>query len=525
MAKAIMRTLATLYAVLMTLSAWAQGNDTLPAFPGAEGFGAHVTGGRGGRVVKVTNLNASGPGSLQAACSTEGPQIVVFEVSGTIHGDIEIAHGNLTVAGESAPGGGITLNGQFWAAYDDQIQNIIVRFLRIRPNSLYGNQGDAIQFSKTRNFIFDHLTVSWGSDETIDVYSAQDFTIQWCTIEASATHAGHSDGAFHNYGLINGPAGARASIHHNLFAHHRRRSPAVANGPADIRNNVVYNFRDGFVHDNPSNNAGFNLVGNTFKRGPSEDSIFPFCFNNEDETLIRYYLSDNYLDDPPLIQRVVENPWDERLIHEGLDYYMDRGLRSVQEFLMPRVHTHPAREAYYRVLEKAGCLPRDFLTQKTVAEVHTRRGGWGRETIPDLMAGLEPAPAPLDGDGDGMPDAWEVSRGLNPYVADASGDDDGDGYTNIEAYLHECAARLINFEAMDTIVVADLLDGTQGTYSFAYYAIPGIPYDILRSHDLINWVMVEDDALAIGPIEFFTDPTPMAELISPTYYKIILSEN
>lgn len=106
------------------------------------------------------------------------------------------------------------------------------------------------------------------ADETIDAYEADSITVQWCMIEASATYAGHPDGNFHNYGMINGPDGGPASIHHCLWAHHNHRTPAIANGPSDIRNNVVYNTTTGFVHHNPTNDMGFNFVGNYYKTGP-----------------------------------------------------------------------------------------------------------------------------------------------------------------------------------------------------------------------------------------------------------------
>ena len=119
--------------------------------------------------------------------------------------------------------------------------------------------------------------VSWASDETVDVYEADDFTIQWCTIEESSTE-GHPEGE-HNYGLINGPDGYGISLHHNLFAHHKNRCPAVANGPADIRNNVMYDAQHAFVHHNPAS-GHFNIMGNYFREGPSAD-LFPFYFDDE----------------------------------------------------------------------------------------------------------------------------------------------------------------------------------------------------------------------------------------------------
>lgn len=195
--------------VFLVLMIW---TDDLPAkaFPGAEGYASDITGGRGGQVIHVTNLDASGSGSLQAALSASGPRIIVFDVSGVIEADeILIENGDFTLAGETAPGGGITIAGKLNSAYlDDTVTNFIIRHLRIRPRNLSGTEGDAIRIANNSNFILDHISVSWGSDETVDVYQSHDFTIQWSTIEESATHAGHPDGNYHNYGLINGPAGS-----------------------------------------------------------------------------------------------------------------------------------------------------------------------------------------------------------------------------------------------------------------------------------------------------------------------------
>jgi len=190
----------------------------LPAFPGAEGFGCTTTGGRGGRVIKVTNLNSSGPGSLQAACSAEGPRIVVFDTSGIIPGDVIIDQNQITIAGQTAPGAGITIRGRLMTRYGDEtFEDIVVRFLRVRPDPTTGVSGDAIQFSKVENCVIDHVSCSWANDETIDIYYAHDVTIQWCTIEESDLE-GHSKGVPHNYGMINSPGGGRISLHHTLFA-------------------------------------------------------------------------------------------------------------------------------------------------------------------------------------------------------------------------------------------------------------------------------------------------------------------
>lgn len=491
----------------------------LPSFPGAEGFGASATGGRGGQVVHVTNLNASGPGSLQAACAMSGPRIVVFDLGGLIDGDIVIEHGDLTIAGETAPGTGITIKGTLWTRYSYDVQNIIVRFLRVRPTDLSGAQGDAIQFSRTSHFILDHVSVSWGSDETVDIYEAQNATLQWCTIEESAPLAGHPDGNYHNYGLINGPNGQNLTIHHTLFAHHRRRSPAVANGPADIRNNVIYNFRDGFLHDNPSNNGGFNVVGNYFRRGPSDDDIFPLAFGDDYGQVLTYYVGDNYLDDPPEVDQIVDDPWADRQLYYGLDYYMDNGVKALAPFPTPSVSTQGVLDAYQRVLAGAGCFPRDVVTTRTISEVQNRTGSWGRHVPPDLMDGLSPSSAPLDSDSDGMPDYWEVPRGLNPAVADHNGDDDTNGYTNIEEYLHFRAAILTG----DTLEGPELLiaesSATSGFLQFTFSTELGQAYDIYRSLDLETWSKIAAGITAIDTRTTFVDTASLQSLGGKAHYR------
>ena len=412
---------------------------SLPAFPGAEGFGAIAKGGRGGRVLKVTTLKSGGPGSLQEACAAAGPRIVVFAVSGVIEGDVTIEHGDLTIMGQTAPGAGITIAGSFNTRYRARqpIDDLIVRFLRVRPLNARGASGDAIQFSENKRVILDHVSCAWAADETIDIFGAQDVTIQWCSIEESLV-TGHPEGQ-HNYGLISGPNGARVSIHHSLFAHHRRRCPAIANGPADVRNNVIYDFRDGFLHDNPPNDKGYNIVGNYYKRGPSDAKIFPFCFRDTTS----YYLRDNYIDGIGLVQ----DPWAEADKLEGLRYYAGKGRKAERETPVAKVTTHSPQEAYELVLREAGGLPRDAVTRRIVEEVRAGTGSWGRKdqaNLPTgLLDGLKPGEPPADEDGDGMADAWETAHGLSPRDSADHAQTLPSGYTAIEAYGNELADRLI----------------------------------------------------------------------------------
>jgi pectate lyase len=407
--------------------------EALPAFPGAEGFGAVAKGGRGGRVIRVTNLDADGPGSLTAACREKGPRIIVFAVSGVIAGDVLIEHGDVSIMGQTAPGAGITIAGSLKSRYraGHAIDDIVIRFLRVRPLKAAGAGGDAIQLSENRRVIVDHVSAAWATDETVDIYGAQDVTIQWCTLEESLI-TGHPKGR-HNYGLISGPNGKRVSIHHNLFAHHSRRCPAIANGPADVRNNVVYDFRDGFGHENRPNDQGYNVVANYYKRGPSDPSIFPFCFQAQ----VSYYLRDNLIDGVGIVQ----DPWAEAMRHRGLQYYAKSGRKADKEFPVPHVTTTSAAEAYELVLRRAGALPHDAVTRRTVQEVRSGTGKWGRTPQADLLEGLTPVVAPRDADGDGLPDAWETAHKLDAQGAADAATRMPSGYTAIEEYCHELAAQ------------------------------------------------------------------------------------
>ncbi|MCA9556533.1 MAG: pectate lyase precursor, partial [Myxococcales bacterium] len=318
--KALGLSSSLLLALVATTEASAQPAFT-PAFPGARGFGAGATGGRGGQVIKVTTLDATGPGSLQEALNQTGARIIVFDVSGVIEGDITIENGDVTIAGQTAPGGGITIAGRLFGRYDTSVGNIIVRHLRVRPTygGGPGEQFDGAQLSRNRNVILDHLSVSWGVDETIDLYEANDVTVQFTTIEEGAT-MGHPEGE-HNYGLINGPDGHRLTLQHNLFIHQKNRNPAVANGPAEIVNNVAYNVRHGFVHHNPASGP-FNIVGNAYLRGPDDD-LFPFYFDDENNFTagdLSYYLADNYIDDPGVFTGTVDNPWSTPFDHPSFEY-------------------------------------------------------------------------------------------------------------------------------------------------------------------------------------------------------------
>lgn len=441
-------------------------NIEIKAFPGAEGWGAVTPGGRNGKVIKVTNLNTSGPGSLAEACATEGPRIVVFEVSGVINGDVKITKPYITIAGQTAPGAGITIEGML-GTYDLGMHDIIVRHLRMRRQRDVGSGGDAIQMGGlgpenrgTYNIILDHLSLSWGNDEVIDLYNAHDVTVQWCSIEES-DDKGHDKGE-HNFGIISASENSGAvSVHHNLWAHHSRRVPCMApyreNATDDFCNNLIYDCRGGYTDDGHGNRAKspVNLYKNYYRRGPQTiDRMYPYALS----PMMNYYVKDNYFED----WGYQDHPKDWKPFNQpgGVPKWIqfnNNGNVLSEPGKSPSITTLDAKEVYDLVLSKAGCWPRDRVTKRTIEEVKNKTGSWGRnaplEPSDDwFMEGLIKSVAPLDSDGDGMPDTWEKAHRLNakdPSDANkivpsaASKDKRHKGYTYIEFYINELADNLL----------------------------------------------------------------------------------
>jgi hypothetical protein len=429
-----------LFALAAGQAAW--GSDALPAFPGAEGFGAVAVGGRGGRVIRVMNLNASGPGSLQAACAERGPRIVVFEVGGVIRGDVAIAHSNITIAGQSAPPPGITIEGRLLARpqHPERLHDIVVRFLRFRPSPTSGEQGDTVQLPLSERIMLDHLSLAWANDEVIDIIHSSEVTVQWSTIEASDP-TGHAKGVPHNFAILSAyPGSGNVSIHHNLFAHHARRlpslSPQVPGKPGDFRNNVIYNFRDGYSHEGHEPKAPVNLIGNYYRRGPNADVIHPFQLHPAGQ----YYLDENYFDGAGVVPdaratKAVPPAW----LRHGMD-----GEVLQRPAPAAAVTTESAEQAYRQVVAHAGAWPRDRVTLRILDEVRQGTGSWGRHAPPHpeddwFLEGLVRRTPARDSDGDGMPDAWEQAHGLNPRQPGDQLHRMRSGYPAIEEYLNERA--------------------------------------------------------------------------------------
>ncbi len=436
-------------ALLLAASAPAMAQtQTVPAFPGAEGAGGHALGGRGGKPLFVTTLADSGPGSLRAAVETPGPRTILFRVSGTIRltKPLRIREGRVTIAGQSAPGDGITLRDHpLEVAADD----VVIRYIRSRLGDESRTEADAIWILGGHRIILDHVSASWSVDETLSASANYtklgegfwDLTVQWSIIANSLTHSLHAKGE-HGYGsLIRGGRGAKISFHHNLWANHEARMPRPGNysGPEvdpegaflDFRSNVFYNWGKGWSGYNADKAtlARYNFVDNAYVMGPQSEK--PIAFH-ESNTLARAWFAGNSMNGA-----VPADPW------SLVDGISPPGYRLDAPVPMPPVTRDPAAQAFARVLAGAGASKaRDSVDAAIVAGVRDRSGhqidsqrdmgGW-----PDLRS----AAAPRDSDGDGMPDTWESAHGLNPRDAhDGAADRNGDGWTNLEEWLADMAA-------------------------------------------------------------------------------------
>lgn len=436
-------TSSVIVALLSTLSVATVYAQDLPAFPGAEGYGAVATGGRGGRVIAVTNLNASGPGSFRAAIEAKGPRIVVFRVGGTIDSKgkrFSINNDNITIAGQTAPGDGICLKGDLALNAND----VIIRYLRVRPDSV-SREVDAIFGRYKKNIILDHVSTSWSSDEVFSVYHNEHVTIQWCLISEACAKGdtGHRFGGIwgNNFG----------TYHHNLIAHNDSRNPRWASGCGynDYRNNVIYNWGyescyGGEAHQKgdrrkpPIEHSTINMLANYYKPGPAtrsdvKDHIAKPSSRGEGDSG-SWYVAGNHVDGFP---RVTKANW------LGMKGNSFKKLTEPWD-AMP-LKQQSAEEAYEAVLTQVGCsFPnRDSIDARIVEEVRTgtaKFGASGIITTPSDVGGwptLKSAEPPADTDEDGMPDEWEKAHDLNPNDAsDAAKDRNDDGYTNIEEYVN-----------------------------------------------------------------------------------------
>ena len=433
---------------LFPLKAESQGSTLppLPAFPGAEGYGAQAIGGRGGQVIEVTNLADSGPGSLRSAIETEGPRIVVFRVAGTIEllTSLRIKHPFITLAGQTAPGDGITLKNHpsnTEPALFIEADHVMIRYLRIRPGPSEdpAENVDALAIKGGQHIIIDQSSFSWATDENVSIWDqASDITIQWSIISEGLHNSTFIDGA-HSRGILIGEESTRISFHHNLLAHNNGRNPRVQGGTVDLVNNVIYNAeRTPTRIDDETNPDGVwcNYVGNTIKPGPNSTWDYELKLTNYQAGGTSCFLKGN----------LGRNRPDEALPETAIVHPDGRQFVVETRYKTPPITTTSAPVAYRQVLARAGANRprRDAVDTRILAEVANGTGAIIDD--PAEVGGwphMPPATPPLDSDHDGMPDAWERVYALDPDdPSDGPEDADGDGYTNVESYLNGMAPRL-----------------------------------------------------------------------------------
>lgn len=464
--------------------AQAENKEKQLAFPGAEGFGRYTTGGRGGTVYRVTTLEDTGEeGSFRWACNQKGPRTIIFDVSGTIYlkSSLRLNNGDVTIAGQSAPGGGICI-----ADYPFSIgaDNVIIRYMRFRCGNRHvdEHEGDGLGGMDLKDVIIDHCSVSWSVDECLSVYGSKNLTVQWCIAAQSMVNAGHSKG---NHGYGGNWGGSGASYHHNLIIHHSSRTPRLGPRPStqtdermDMRNNVIYNWGGNGCYGGEGMNV--NIVNNYYKPGPAtekrnttiqrriagigirtseytdHDSETPNEWDKMWHVWGKFYVDGNVnskYDD------VTNDNWTYGMYNQitngsGVDYTYTQATRDTMRINEPidfvAVTTHSAEDAFERVLKYAGCRrtesTRDALDILLVNDATEGTATFtGKNCDPGFINSqddcggwpvLATAQAPADLDNDGISDQWEDFNGLDPSNPDDAKEIGPDGYTNLERYLN-----------------------------------------------------------------------------------------
>ena len=487
-----MRFKPIIVSITLLFSAIVFAQEKTPAFPGAEGFGRYVSGGRGGKVFHVTNLNDAGDGSLRWALSQSGAKTIVFDVSGTIHLSSSLSIGsNTTIAGQTAPGDGICI-----ADYPCSINgnNVIVRYMRFRLGNknvkVNGADGwDGFGGFDQKDWMIDHCSVSWSIDECLSVLGNKNTTVQWCLVAQSLVNAGHSKGA-HGYGGNWGGSGA--SFHHNLLVHHGSRTPRLGPRPTtqldermDMRNNVIYNYGGNGCYGGEGMHV--NIVNNYYKPGPA---TLARKENYQKRIAGLGIRTQSYVESYPAyapalhlwgkyyVNGNVNSKWNDvtndnwtfgiynQITASDNDGLYNETVKDTIKLDQPiqfiHTTTHSAEKAYEKVLAYAGAsLHRDSFDELMVADT---RNGVATYTGTGLAKGMvnsqddnKPANAdsnwdawPVlnsttalkDTDGDGMPDDWEKVNGLNPNDSSDGNITDSDGYTNLEKYMNGIVSEI-----------------------------------------------------------------------------------
>lgn len=443
------------------------------AFPGAEGFGKYASGGRGGKVYTVTNLNDSGDGSFRAGLEAfpGEPLTIVFAVGGTIElqSPIRVRRSDLTIAGQTAPSPGITLkghsfvvNGASGSSSIPNYGNIIIRYLRSRPGiHPNGDNTYGLNLENTQNVIIDHCSFSWATEECAAIYDTENITVQWSVFSEGLYNAGHGKGN-RSYGGVWG--GQYSSFHHNLIAHQNGRAIRFngarahdVNALVDYRNNVVYNAGThnaaaGGDVEIVGGESKINLVNNYYKAGPATPSNYSFIQADIDVSKSKgrgqFYVDGNVMTNN---SQKTANNW------SGVDFSKITAANldvDVAKSALPFPITHAlpsesAETAYEKVLKGVGAIlpQRDGIDKRIINETATgtafaigaTSGKGGIIDNPDEVGGWETqiqTTGETDTDGDGIPDSWEIAHGMNPNDATDRNNINASGYTQLEEYIN-----------------------------------------------------------------------------------------
>ena len=455
------------------------------AFPGAEGGGMWVTGGRGGKVIHVTNLNDKGPGSLRAAIEAKGTRTIVFDVAGIIElqSALKVQNGDVTIAGQTAPGDGICLkNFNFRIAAN----NVIVRFIRCRMGDEKQTEDDSMNLYTGNNdlqdVIIDHCSLSWSTDECGSFYGMTNFSLQWCVLSESLRNSVHGKGK-HGYGGIWG--GSNATYHHNLLAHHDSRNPrldhdyvSTLKGPVSLVNNVIYNWGDNSTYGGESANDNndykkYNVLNNYYKPGPATadgkvrfiDPWTKACDNCSKKmgtsTIVpgHFYLDGNVMHGNE--EKTGDN-WKGTTASDAVIAAIKATAPFAWAEKESKLSLQPAGDAFNQVLAYAGASLKKDAVDKRIAnetkngnytykgsngstngfiDTQTDVGGW-----PNYSATDEEKAKVTDTDGDGIPDWFEGEAGLDKdSEADGAAKtlDQNGRYTNLEMYLHYLVKEIV----------------------------------------------------------------------------------
>ena len=413
------------------------------AFPSAQGFGRFASGGRGGTVYHGTNLNDAGAGSLRDAVS-QSNRIVVFDVGGVINiQERMVVSGDVYIAGQTAPGGGITIYGN-GLAYNGS--NNITRYIRVRMGKNGDDGKDALSISSGQNKIFDNVSVSWGRDGTLDVNGTDidNLTFQDCIISQGINISNHSTGGLMQSG--------RWSMIRSLYHSNKTRNPK-ARGQHEFINCVLYNWREhGYIMGDTEGESRCNLVGNHFIYGPTSNANTHITGTTPS---FRVYGQDNWVDNNKnglydavrltdyKTAKVESNPF-----AHAFDLSQALPAKDALQYLIQHVGASRVRDAVDALLIE------ELLSYGTKGRILTTEDDNGIIGNVGTVANGIP---PRDTDKDGMPDDWERNRGLNPTTADDKGDDDNDGYTNVEEYLNclvgegDCMVTVVDDHSASTM--------------------------------------------------------------------------